>query len=321
MKRLIYIMAIILVLTSCEKEVQIDLPDVPAELVVEGILEQDQPPLIILTKTQGYFDPVDSSTIDGLFVNGAIVTINNGTTDYPLVEICTNSIPDSILDLIAPSVGISAEDLKTYNYCVYTSTDPASYGEIGKIYNLTIQAEGKTLTSKTKIPEPVYFDSIWYELGPTQDSLGFIWVEMDDPDTIGNSYKWFAQRINHYTYGPQAGEIKDRQPIAPLGSIFDDKFFNGQKFEFAYNRGELGNFEGQDDEGPEERFFKNGDTVVVKFVSMDRPNYFYFRAMEDQWATNGSPFASPGNLPSNINGGLGIFSGYGVAYDTVVCNP
>ncbi len=308
-------------LSGCQKEVQIDLPDVEQELVVEGILEQDQPPLIILTKTQGYFDPVDPTTVEGLFVHGAVVTLNNGTADYPLTEICTDAIPDSLLEQVAGAVGISAEDLQSFNYCVYTSFDASSWGEIGKIYDLTIQAEGKTLTSRTKIPEPVYFDSIWYEHGLNQDSLGFIWVEMDDPDTIGNSYRWFAQRINKYTYGPQQGEIKDAQPISPLGGIFDDKFFNGLKFEFAYNRGELGNFEGQDDEGPEEGFFKDGDTVVVKFVSMDRANYFYFRAMEDQVATNGSPFSSPGNLPSNIVGGRGVFTGYGAAYDTVVCVP
>jgi len=321
MKRIYLVILPVLVFFSCEKEVQIDLPDVPTQLVVEGIVEQDQPPLIILTKTQGYFDPVDVSTVDGLFVSGATVTINDGTIDYPLTEFCTSAIPDSLLGIVAAAVGISEADLQAFNYCIYTSLDPSALGVSGATYDLTIQSGSETLTSQTKIPEPVYFDSIWYELGTGQDSLGFVWVEMDDPDTIGNSYKWFAQRINHYTYGPQQGEIKDAQMIAPLGSIFDDKFFNGQKFEFAYNRGELGNYEGQDDEGPEERYFKNGDTVVVKFVSLDRPNFFYFRAMEDQWATNGSPFASPGNLPTNINGGLGVFSGYGAAFDTVVCTP
>jgi len=299
----------------------IELPDVPTELVVEGIIEQGQRPLIILTKTQSYFDPIDANTVNSLFVSGATITLNDGSIDFPLIEICTNSISDSILELVAGTIGISAADLQAFNYCVYTSFDAAAIGVVGKTYNLTIVSDGKTLTATTKIPEPVYFDSIWYELGDNQDSLGFIWVDMTDPDTIGNSYKWFAQRINHYTYGPEEGNIKDAQMIAPFGAIFDDKFFNGLSFEFAYNRGELGNYEGQDDEGPEERFFKNGDTVVVKFVSMDRPNYFYFRAMEDQWATNGSPFASPGNLPSNINGGLGVFTGYGAAFDTVICTP
>ena len=321
MKQLVYIFVVITLFISCEKEVQIDLPDVPVELVVEGVVDIDRPPIVVLTKTQGYFDPVDATTINNLFVNGAVVTLNNGSSDFPLTEICTSAIPDSILEQVAGTIGISAQDLTSFNYCVYTSLDPFSWGEAGKTYDLEIQAEGKTLTAQTKIPEPVYFDSIWYELGPLEDSLGFIWVEMNDPDTIGNSYRWFAQRINKYTYGPQQGEIKDAQLIAPLGSIFDDKFFNGQKFEFAYNRGELGNNENQDDEGPEERYFKNGDTVVVHFVSLDRPNFYYFRALEDQWATNGSPFASPGNLPSNINGGLGVFSGYGSAYDTVICVP
>ena len=321
MKRFFYILLVALLFSACEKEIQIDLPDVPVQFVVEGVVDINRPPVIILTRTQGYFDPVDENTINSLFVRGADVSLDDGSQTYDLIEICTSSIPDSILIAIAGTAGISAEALQAFNYCVYTSLDPSSFGEAGKTYQLNIQAEGKTITAVTKIPEPVYFDSIWYELGPSQDSLGFIWAELNDPDTIGNSYRWFAQRTNHYTYGPQMGEIKDQQMIAPLGSIFDDKFFNGQGFEFAYNRGELGNNENQDDEGPEERYFKNGDTVTIQFVSIDRPNFFYFRSFENQVATNGSPFASPGNLESNINGGLGVFSGYGSAYDTVVCNP
>jgi hypothetical protein len=36
--------------------------------------------------------------------------------------------------------------------------------------------------------------------------------------------------------------------------------------------------------------------------------------------SGGSPFSSPGNLPSNIQGdGVGIWAGYGIYYDTVIC--
>ena len=42
--------------------------------------------------------------------------------------------------------------------------------------------------------------------------------------------------------------------------------------------------------------------------------------MEDQAFSAGSPFASPGNLPGNIDGGaIGIWAGYGIYYDTVIC--
>ena len=67
MKQLVYILVVITLFISCEKEVQIDLPDVPVELVVEGVVDIDRPPIVVLTKTQGYFDPVDATTINNLF--------------------------------------------------------------------------------------------------------------------------------------------------------------------------------------------------------------------------------------------------------------
>ena len=151
--------------------------------------------------------------------------------------------------------------------------------------------------------------------------MGFLWATLTDPDTIGNCYRWYAQRINKYTYGELQGEMKDPFQIAPFGSAFDDKFFNGLEFEFAYNRGEIGNMEGPDDEGPEEGFFKDNDTVVVKYTTIDRKTFYYLRALENSAASAGSPFATAGNIPSNVKNGHGFFMGFGAVYDTVICLP
>ena len=43
-------------------------------------------------------------------------------------------------------------------------------------------------------------------------------------------------------------------------------------------------------------------------------SYKFWRSLERQGGTNGNPFAEPMNLVSNINGGLGIWAGYGTAY-------
>jgi hypothetical protein len=40
----------------------------------------------------------------------------------------------------------------------------------------------------------------------------------------------------------------------------------------------------------------------------------FWRGLVRQVGTNGNPFAEPMNLVSNINGGLGIFTGYGAVY-------
>jgi hypothetical protein len=42
------------------------------------------------------------------------------------------------------------------------------------------------------------------------------------------------------------------------------------------------------------------------------------RDAETQISNNGSPFAVPSNIKTNINGGLGVFSTYSPAYDTII---
>ena len=301
----ISIVAFVVVLFSCQKQIEFSLPGVEQTVVVEGKIESGQPPIVFLTTTQGYFDPIDSTTFDNIFIHDADVSIYDGFTNYPLTEF---------------NFGIAS---------VYTTLAPGSLGVNGRDYVLNISYQDKIFTAQTQIPYPVPLDSIWFEtsdLSNPLDSLGFIYSEFADPDTSGNCYRWFSKRINSYTYNYEVpynnviGKQKDSIYIAPFGSASDDKFFNGLTFEFAVARGEIGNFEGPDDEGPEEGYFKIGDTVAVKATAITYPTYLWVRSMEDQAFSAGSPFASPGNLPGNIDGGaIGIWAGYGIYYDTVIC--
>jgi hypothetical protein len=316
-KYLLFILPIVLI--SCQKTIKVDLPDVEQSYVVEGTIETNNPPFVILTQTQGYFETASAESIFGTFVHGATVEVTSSTGTYPLSEICSQNVPDSLLADISALTGIPEEFLSTFNYCVYTSLDAAAFGQEGEDYDLYIDVDGESMTSSTHIPASVPLDSTWFKPVDGLDSLGFVWASLADPVGEQNYYRWFAQRINQHTFGEEIGTQKDPFPIAPVVSVFDDKFFNGITFDFFYNRGEIGNLEGQDDEGPEERYFKSGDTIVVKFVSTTRENFLYIRSLENQAATAGSPFASPGNLVYNIDGGLGIWAGLAPAFDTLVC--
>ena len=48
-----------LLFTACTKDITVDLPDYPEQLVVEGTIEPGVPPIVILTRTQSYFAPTD----------------------------------------------------------------------------------------------------------------------------------------------------------------------------------------------------------------------------------------------------------------------
>lgn len=312
-----------ILLWSCEKEITVDLPTAEPKIVVEGSIEQGQPPLVILSRSQGYFDPVNLNEIQNLFVSGAEVRVSNGSQEVLLDEICTNNLDPDLLPLIAELAGLSPEQLVALNLCIYTSFDQSIWGEANTSYDLEVRVDDEVLTSRTKINTPIALDSIWFSIpgNPSpNDSLGFIYAELTDPDTLGNAYRWFAQRVNRYPeWSSLAGEQKDQRFIAPLGSATDDVFFNGASFEFAYFRGSLPNSTKEDDLNDERAFFKRGDTVVVRATVIDRGALAFISSFEDQVASGGSVFASPANIQTNVNGGLGAWIGYGAVYDTVIC--
>lgn len=300
MKKLVFIL--LLFILGCTKSIDFQLPEVEQIIVVEAIVESGLPPRVVLTNTQGYFDTIDSNILNEIFVHDAVITLNDGSNDYALQEIEFNGI------------------------YLYTSLEFGAMGQLGKTYSINIDINDKNIQATTKIPQSLLLDSIWFEKYESYDSLGFIGTKFTDPDTLGNCYRWFAQRINTYKYNYPPpfdnvkGTVKDSRPLAPIGSSTDDKLFNGLSFEFAFPRGEDGNFEGPDDEGIEEGFFKTGDTILIKSTTTTYPVYLYVRAMENAAVSNGGIFGSSGNLPYNVQGdGIGIFYGYGVSYDTLIC--
>lgn len=312
------------VLVGCQKEITVDLPAAEQKIVVEGTIEQGQPPIVLLTYSQGYFDPADLTSLESYFVHDAVVTLTNGEITEPLIEVCTDDLTDEQKVLIAELLGIDPATLAYYNVCGYTSFNTEIWGEIGKTYTLRVSKDEHELSSTTKINNLVELDSLWFKVpnDDPEDSLGFIFGILTDPDTTGNAYRWYAKRVNQYpAYAPDeyVGLQKDNSFIAPLGSVFDDSFFNGLSFEFAYYRGRTPNSQKFDDNNEEAGYFKRGDTVVVRGCVIDMGAFRYIDSFENQIGNQGSPFAVPFNLESNVEGGLGAFIGYGAVYDTVVC--
>ncbi|HKR06356.1 MAG TPA: DUF4249 domain-containing protein [Bacteroidia bacterium] len=283
MKKIIpHIIIAILFFASCEKDITVDLPQPESKIVVEGYIESGKNAYVFLSYSKAYFAPFDTSSLINSGVKNAKVIISNGT------------ITDTLLQ---PSAD--------YGY-LYISLN--IIGEIGKDYSLKIITEdGKELTAQTHLYTPIPLDSVWFKVQPDQDTLGFVWAHLTDPDTLGNVYRWFAKRMG-----------KDKDFIAPLGSVFEDKFINGQSFDFAYNRGQVPNSIAEDDDNDESGYFKVGDTVVVKFCTVGKESFDFWRTAESQYSNNGNPFAATTDIKSNINGGLGIFEGYSVTYDTII---
>ena len=70
-----YILFLFLGLLSCREEIFLELDAANEKLVVEGHIEPGFPPYLILSKNQGYFDPLDSNTFSNIFVYEADVIV------------------------------------------------------------------------------------------------------------------------------------------------------------------------------------------------------------------------------------------------------
>lgn len=305
-KIICFLLFLVLLLQSCVRDANIDIPGDTDKLVVEGYIEPGYPPIVFLTRNKPYFGTNNFSSFNDLLVHDASITVSNGTSSVTLQEICASTLPDSLLPLLSSITGLDSATLRSIDYCLYTTIDASIFGQEGKTYHLYVNALGKNLNATTTIPNHVDLDSVWYKNDGTYTDRGFCWAKLNDPDTLGNSYRWFAKR-----------QGQDFSFYAPLGSAFDDKFINGQHFEFAYNRAKSA---GDDVNSVYFGYFRPGDTIVVKFTTMDHDNYLFWRSYEAQVANNGNPFAAPTPIATNIHGdgGLGVWTGYGVSYDTTI---
>jgi hypothetical protein len=302
-------------LASCSKEVTLDIPPFVEKIAVDGRIETGLPPIVILSKTQDIYGETDFSALANSFVNGALVTVSDGSNTITLTELCANSLTPQQLALVSGVLGIDVEAIQALNICAYVGLDPAFLGEVNKTYTLNIQVNGETFTSETSLlPVPVV-DSLYFELEPGTNGQGFGWCMLNDNPSTYNAYFFQTRRISLN----EEGEPKDPFFFKNTNSAFDDTFFNGLSFKFAFT-----NMGGRNDNDPDALsfMFKTNDTVVIKFSSLDFKAFKFLETKAIQQSSGASPFASPAYIPTNIEGGaIGGWIGYSPRFDTLICIP
>ncbi len=284
-------------------------------MVIDGRIETDAPPFVLLSKSKEVYASTDLEAFLNSFVSGAVVIVANGTTTVTLTEICSDNLPPGTEELAASMFGVAVEDLANYSLCAYTSLDPSIWGEVGKTYTLTVSYEGQTYTAKTSIVAPTSFDNSYWKSDGDTPNLGYSWVTLTDPTGTFDAYKWEVKRINL----DENGNEVDQSFIPTHNPVFDDEFFDGLTFDFWYEN-PFATGAGYTEES--QWLYAQGDTVVIKLSKMDEALYEFMEKRYTQLQTAGNPFATPTNIPNNIEGGaLGVWAGYSPSYDTLVCEP
>lgn len=290
-----WIIAVVLVLGSCEKTIQLNVEEQPPKLVVDASIENGQPPLVVLSKSLNYFSSISSEELAASFVHGAIVKLTDGAKTVTLKE-------QSVVD-----------DSSGYTLFFYTVdlTDPSTIitGKLNTTYQLDITTtDNQIYSSSTTIPPLAKTcDSLWWEKAPKTDdtTLCVMFGTFADPKGLGNYVRYFTK--------------KNSERFLPgLNSVFDDQVVDGTtyslQFDLGWDKNSL-----EKPSGDNYGYARLGDTVTLKYCNIDKASYMFWNTWEFAYQSYGNPFSSPVKVLGNIsNNALGAFCGYAAQYKTVI---
>ena len=321
MKKLLFI-SFIFFFFSCEKEIELDIPNAEKEIVVQAMIQEGYPPLVQLTWSDSYFATIDSNSYNEMFISGAeIIIYNQDRTDSViLAEI------DALIQGFPP--GIYTDSNINFN-----ANPPFSnfndFCKEGSSYHLKVIFENDTLTATTSIPHSTPLDSIWFVPDERYPEYGDFYIWYDDPDTMGNNVMFEHKRLAHFSLKKKVSR-SDIMFIKAFGAVRNDfEGLNGMGFVSFFERGKESNFvkidliDHHDNAGFanfQSAYYNDtvgevfADTVLFRFSQLDKASFEFWRSVIAQDLMNGNPFAEPMNLKSNINGGLGVFEGKAAVY-------
>ena len=284
MKKLIFNLVLYTILylgaLSCSEDINLPLQEPDDKIVIDGWIDNGQFSRVLLTRNSPYFSSIDSASIRSLVLTRAKVTVSDGEKSEILILRRNN-------DYFPPYIYEGNEIV----------------GDTGKIYTITAEYGGKTAWANTTIPPSVSLDTAFFLLEPGSDSLGMIFVRFTDPQEAKNYYRIMTKRIG-----------KDRRYYSMMMMGLDDAFFNGKEFGFSISRGPESFLSTQSN-----KYFNIGDSVSIRFCTIDKDHYDFWKSFQNEVMNVSNPFASSLSvINSPVQGdGLGIWGGYGVSYYTL----
>ena len=278
---------------SCERVIQLELPAQKDFIVVHGHIEPDSLAYVSLSQNSPYFDPVDLQTVAGLLLNGALVTVES----------------EGIVDTLRP-------DFNFQHWTLFNYRGTKIKGQAGKTYKLRVQTTEADLEASTTIPALLPVDSLWhrtraelvreagqFEPNARDSQLVSLYFRYSDPIVKGNYVRAFSKR---------QGEA---QWSSDFNSIYSDDLVNGQSVDFVLRRGKEAYIFADSSSFEEFGYFEKGDTISVKWCSIDRPHYLFWLTLNSATGGSGNPFSTPTVVSTNIRAnrgrGLGVWGGYG----------
>lgn len=270
----LFIGLIFIVFLSCEREIDLEIPQHESIIIVEGWIEQGRYPEVLLSLSAPYFGSIDSISIMDYSLTGAKVTISTDD-DSEILTLTRN----------------------TKYFPPYVYEGRRMTGELNKEYHIEVIYRGDTITSSTTIPEVHELDSVWFGSVEDNDTLGLLYFQLTDNAEEKNYYRTLVKRMG-----------KDERFIPTRTSVYDDQYFNGRTITLSLARGISSVLDTDTDS-----YYEVGDTVWIKFASIDKATFEFWNTYQNEIITSANPFsATNARIQSNIKNGFGIWYGSGV---------
>lgn len=272
-----------LLFSSCEKEIDVELLNAEAKLVVEGVIETEQYAYVTLSKSTPYFAEVDENTFRDMFVTEALVIVSDGIESDTLKF---DTVP------FYPPFRFQGSKIK---------------GKENTNYSLRIEYENEVYTSTTQILKTIPIDSVRYQYRAGSDSLGMLRMYANDPASENNYYKVFSLDLDI--------DLTEELPIwvHPNRSVTDDLLFDGKLIESIMYKGRnpLKTQKYYEEHSEDWWAFKLGDNVGLKLVHIDYDSFIFWRTTEQVVLSGDNPFAAPTTVQTNIKpNALGSWCGF-----------
>ena len=274
-ERLIIYLITLLALTGCEG---VRLPSYDQQIVVEGWIENEGFPVVMLTTTVPVNSVKDSVGLKEHIIRWGKVTISDGESEVILT---------------------GRKDDRYFPPYVYTTSKMR--GETGKDYYLTVEYSGRKVTAVTSIPEPVPLEYVRiHEVKESGEDVGSKRYQL-----IGG-LKDNRDRKDYYKVFTKV-HGQDSSFVSSFLGLTDDAILSDEIREIPINRGYV--------HWKEKNYFKSGDIVSVRFCTLTSQGYEYWSDFEEIQSLSQNPFFPiTTDIRSNIQGGLGYWTGYGSTY-------
>lgn len=257
----LFSLVVVLLATSCEDPIEVDLREDRQELVVDAVItNKPGPQEIKLSRTIGYFDRRGSNPP----VSGATVVLFDADTfPYFFTE--------------------SATKPGTYVY-----PDGADFDRIGEQYGLTIISGSDTFLSISTMNPVPDFDTLQWTFEPgnnfVDDRYEVEFLANDLPG-IGNTYLFRSYKNDTLLNIGESINIAFDAAFSP-GAEYD-----GIEFIVPIRRIGMNDFDNP---------FQLGDKFEAEVIGITNEFYLFLNLAEEQ-INNGGLFATPpANVPSNI---------------------